>query len=114
MSGKGAAGKQSPTGQDNRRTIMAGIDKTKAAEIKAACDVKIGEKDGQAVTRGEIEFDKVRQTITTLLAAHDYPAYEEYRKVKYGDFEPTLDMRKEAYKLAFAKLLDAMYTKTLA
>lgn len=93
---------------------MSGINKEQAAEIKQKLDVVIGEKDGQPVTRGDIEFDRVRQTITTLLAATDFDAYTEYRQLKYGDFEPTLEMRKAAYKVAFEKLLDAMYTKTLA
>ena len=93
---------------------MAGIDKAKADVIAEALAQTVGEHGGVEVTRGDSEFDRVRQMATQLLAGVDYEAYQKYRAMKYGDFEPTLDMRRDAYKFVFETLLEKLYTKSLA
>jgi len=93
---------------------MSGINKEKAVEMKEALSVEVGDKNGVPVTRMDLACDSVRQQITQLLAAADFEAYEKYRAMKYGDFEPTIEQRTAAYEFAFKALLAATYTKTLA
>lgn len=92
----------------------AGIDKITSDKIKAAMDTVIAEHNGVKVTQGEAMFEKARNMITQLLAGADFEAYTKYRAMKYADFEPTLEMRKAAYKFAFETLLDKVYNATFA
>lgn len=94
---------------------MSGLSKDKAAELKAALDVQVGETNlKEPITKADLAFDQVRQQVTSLLAAYDPEGYEEYRKIKYASFEPTLEDRRKAYEFAFKRLLKVLYTKTLS
>ncbi len=93
---------------------MSKLTKEQAAQIEAELGLSVGECNGSEVTKGAVILDSMRQQITKLLAAYDFESYEEYRKLKYASFEPTIEERKAAYLFAFEKLLNAAYTESLA
>lgn len=92
----------------------AGISKEMADTLAEKMAETIGDIKGVPVTKGQATFEQVRNMITQLLAGADYDAYKKYRAMKYGDFEPTLEQRKAAYKFAFETLLDKVYTASHA